>query len=156
MNAKTTGTKSNASSKAAAPTAIAFGDVVPVGETIDRSTTIDIEAGTITTRLTVKANADDSATYVCWTFDVNALEQTELLELAARSLKIDAQRMYRGADDRSIKTWAERTFVLPADMASTRVRTRKAPTAADLKSYLATLTVDERLEFINAAGGANE
>lgn len=130
---------------------VSYGDTIPTGEAVKRATNIDVDAKLIHALTTVKRDKNSPAIYVSWSFDYSKLSEQQLVELAARSLKIDAQRAYR-ADPKPGDEWNERTFVLPDDLA-TRTRQPRAPKPADLAAYLKTLSAEEREAFLADALG---
>lgn len=123
-------------------------DDVKRGETVVRRTKIDTEAGQAEVIRTVKPNAQtDTKTRVHWTFDFADVTEEEVMELAVRTLVIDAQRAWRNmsAADRSKN--AERTIRVREmlDAAKTRGTGDPVKRAASLASKM---TDEEREELL--------
>lgn len=100
------------------------------GDTVNRSTDVDVERKTVRAVRTVKRNATDNQALVCeFTFNFEKLTMEELLEMAARQATIDVQAMIR-ADKGSIESWARREFVYPLERERTSKTAFEKVTAA--------------------------
>lgn len=118
------------------------------GETVSRITRVDTEANTILAIRTVKPSAtSDVKTRVEWTFNLDGVTHEELLELAARSLVIDAQRTWRNMsaadrDANAVRDWDVRAML---DAARTRTSADPVKKAAKLVEGMSD---DERRAFL--------
>jgi hypothetical protein len=104
--------------------------------------------------ISVKANKTAEAVKVKWTFDIDSFNGDELLELAMRSLVIDAQRQYRSAAalvDFDANAWGERTFTKADFVAKRRTGTKRALTRDELIALLRAMPESERLEMLEQA-----
>jgi len=93
---------------------------------------------------TKKAETDPAATQCNWEFDLSTWTQEEIVKLAARSLTIDAQRLYRKGELKADQT------VTKADLVSEK-KTR-GPSKKAAETFIASLTDEQRQEFLKEAG----
>jgi len=125
-----------------------IGAMVPKGEKVERSTTVDLDERTIVVLATSKKeDADPASLYHRWTFDMTDVEESVMWHYAARGIVIDMQRVYRASED-APEDWADRTLVYPADFK--RDRQPSKPSRKGATTYLETLTPEERLALVEA------
>ena len=96
----------------------------------------------------VKASKSDiHGTEVAWTFDFSDAPQHKILELATRSLVIDAQREFRMAPHAERKSLIIKRFLV-ADML-TKKRAKKLPTVKSVLSLLGQLSPEDQEILMN-------
>ena len=108
---------------------------------MQKSTKIDVlEREISVVRTTKKAERDPEGAVCSWTFDLSDYTDAEIWELAARSLVIDAQRLYRAGDLDNEATLTKETFDRP--------RGPRKPSKKNALEFLKGLSEEEREAFL--------
>lgn len=113
---------------------------------IKKSTTYDDQTNTLRVLCgTKKAETDPTATQCDWTFDLSSWDFEEIVKLAARSLTIDAQRLFRKGE-----LSHESKLVTKADLISERKA--RGPSKKAATDFLASMTPEDRQDWLKEAG----
>lgn len=110
-----------------------------------KTTIIDAVQQTVeVVRTTKKRESDPVGTVCAWTIDFSSYNQAEILELATRSLVIDAQRLWREGHIEAKATLAKDDFI--------RDRKARGPSKKAATDFLQSMTPEERQAWLKEAG----
>lgn len=115
-------------------------------ESAERSTTTEGKIVHVTR--TVKPKSDSEVRYVVeWNIDFDGVTNQELLQLAARGVVIDIQRLFRAASDKERESFGKRNFSVRELLDTTRER-KTADPATRAKNAVAKLSDEEKAALI--------
>jgi len=113
--------------------------------TIKKETIVDAMQQTVSViRSTKKKESDPVGTKCAWVVDFSTYNQAEILELAARSLVIDAQRLWREGHIEAEGTLGKDDF--------TRDRKARGPSKKAATDFLKAMSAEERQAWLKEAG----
>lgn len=120
------------------------------GETYPRTVSVDKDASTVTRAHVTRHKSGDM--HLTWTFDFSDVSESDLLELASRSVLIAYRNQFRNVDTSSIKAeWVNKTVDVQEFLSRERTRVAQTP-AEKLASAVKKLTPEEIAEILKAQG----
>lgn len=104
------------------------------GETYNRSRTVDVDTLNVNVKHVTAHKSGDY--YLTWNFDFTDVTQEQLLDLATRSLVIDARPQFKNCPENEIDSWDDKTFKVADMLVKQRRGKSDAQKAADLFAKL--------------------